>query len=74
MAQSVVAPVGRGSAVARVRVEPVGVARPSHHWGERAVALVLAFAAVVLNATLVGAILGMPLFLLAMHLMMDSAE
>lgn len=74
MAQSVVAPVGRGSAVSRVRVESIGVARPSQHWGERAVALVLAFAAVILNATLVGALVGVPLFLLAMHLMMESLE
>jgi hypothetical protein len=74
MAQSVVAPVGRSSAVSRVRVESAGVARPSQHWGERAVALVLAFVAVILNATLVGALVGMPLFLLAMHLMMESLE
>lgn len=74
MAQSVVAPVGRGSTVSRVRVGSVGVARPSQHWGERAVALVLAFGAVILNATLVGALVGMPLFLLAVHLMMESLE
>lgn len=74
MAQSVVAPVGRGSAVSRVRVESYGVSRPSHHWGERAVALALAFVAVILNATLVGALVGVPLFLVAMHLMMESVE
>lgn len=72
MAQSVVAPVGRSAA--RVHVGSVEVARPSQHWGERAVALVLAFLAVVLNATFVGALVGVPLFLLAMHLMMDSTE
>lgn len=72
MAQSVVAPVGRS--VARVNVGSFEVARPSQHWGERAVALVMAFLAVVLNATFVGALVGVPLFLLAMHLMMDSTE
>jgi hypothetical protein len=74
MAQAVVAPVGPGSAVSRVRVESIGVARVSQHWGERLVALVLAFFAVVLNATFVGAVVGIPLFLLAIHLMMDSTE
>lgn len=74
MAQSVVAPVGRGPAVSRVRVESVGVSGTSHHWGERALALALAFVAVVLNATFVGALVGVPLFLLAIHLFMDSTE
>jgi hypothetical protein len=74
MAQSVVAPIGSGSAVSRVRVSAVAVARPSQHWGERTVALVLAFAAVILNATLVGALIGVPMFLLAVHLFMDSVE
>ena len=74
MAQSVVAPIGSGSAVPRVRVSATGIARPSQHWGERAVALGLAFVAVIFNATLVGALVGVPLFLLAMHLMMESLE
>jgi hypothetical protein len=50
------------------------VSRPQHHWGERASALALASVAMVLNASLIGAVIGVPLFLVALSLMMVSME
>ena len=74
MATTVAAPAGRGMAASRALVDSGVVSRPPQHWGERALALTLTIIAVVLNATLVGAVVGVPLFLLAISLMMASME
>ena len=74
MATTVAAPAGLARAASRVFVDSGVVSRPQHHWGERVLALTLASIAMVLNATLVGAVLGIPLFLLALSLMMASVE
>ena len=74
MATTVAAPAGRGMVASRVLVGSEVVSRPSQHWGERALALMLTIVAMVLNATMVGAVVGVPLFLLAISLMMASME
>lgn len=74
MAATVAAPVGRVRAASRVFVDAGVVSRPQQHWGERLLALTLASVAMVLNATLVGAVVGIPLFLLALSLMMASLD
>jgi hypothetical protein len=66
MTTAVAAPVGRGIASSRAFAESGVVSRPQQHWGERVLALFLASVAMVLNATLVGALVGVPLFLVAL--------
>jgi hypothetical protein len=74
MTAAVAAPVGRGIPASRAVAESRVVTRPQQHWGERVLALFLASVAMVLNATLVGALIGVPLFLIALSLMMASLE